>query len=111
MNLDPDKIEAAITSKTTAILAVRVYCIPCNIDRIQEIADTYGLKVIYDAAHAFSVEKNGDSVLNFGDLSVLSFHATKIYPIKRGKRILKAPINGKYHEFIKSCLSSCVIIV
>ena len=78
-NLDPDKIEAAITPKTTAIMPVHVYGNPCDTHRIQEIADQYGLKVIYDAAHAFGVEVNGESILNAGDMSTLSFHATKVY--------------------------------
>lgn len=78
-NIDPDKIEAAITPKTTAIMPVHVYGKPCDTKRIQQIADTYGLKVIYDAAHAFGVEVDGESVLNAGDMSTLSFHATKVY--------------------------------
>lgn len=78
-NIDPDKIEAAITPKTTAIMPVHVYGKPCDTKRIQEIADTYGLKVIYDAAHAFGVKVNGESILNAGDMSTLSFHATKVY--------------------------------
>ena len=78
-NIDPDCIEAAITPRTTAILPVHVYGKPCDTQRIKEIADKYGLKVIYDAAHAFGVEVNGESILNFGDLSTLSFHATKVY--------------------------------
>lgn len=78
-NLDPDKIEAAITPKTTAIMPVHVYGNPCDTKRIQEIADRYGLKVIYDAAHAFGVEVNGESILNAGDMSTLSFHATKVF--------------------------------
>lgn len=78
-NIDPDKIEAAITPKTTAIMPVHVYGKPCDIKRIQEIADRYGLKVIYDAAHAFGVKVNGESILNAGDMSTLSFHATKVY--------------------------------
>jgi dTDP-4-amino-4,6-dideoxygalactose transaminase len=78
-NLDPDKIEAAITPKTTAIMPVHVYGNPCDTKRIQEIADKYGLKVIYDAAHAFGVQLNSESVLNAGDMSTLSFHATKVY--------------------------------
>ena len=78
-NLDPEKIEAAITPKTTAIMPVHVYGNPCNIIRIKEIADTYGLKVIYDAAHAFGVEINGKSVLEAGDMATASFHATKIH--------------------------------
>lgn len=78
-NMDPEKIEAAITPKTTAIMPVHVYGQPCNIERIQEIADIYGLKVIYDAAHAFGVEKDGVSIINAGDMATLSFHATKVY--------------------------------
>ena len=78
-NIDPDKIEAAITPRTTAIMPVHVYGKPCNTARIQEIANTYGLKVIYDAAHAFGVEVNGKGLLNEGDLSTLSFHATKVF--------------------------------
>ena len=77
-NIDPDKIEAAITPRTTAIMPVHVYGNPCDTQRIKEIADKYGLKVIYDAAHAFGVEVNGESVLNAGDMSTLSFHATKV---------------------------------
>lgn len=78
-NIDPDKIEAAITPRTTAIMPVHVYGNPCDTQRIQEIADKYGLKVIYDAAHAFGVEVNGESILNAGDISTLSFHATKVF--------------------------------
>ena len=78
-NIDPDKIEAAITPKTTAIMPVHVYGKPCDTQRIQQIADKYGLKVIYDAAHAFGVEVNGESILKAGDMSTLSFHATKVY--------------------------------
>ena len=78
-NIDPDKIEAAITPKTTAIMPVHVYGKPCDTKRIQEIADKYGLKVIYDAAHAFGVKVNGESILNAGDISTLSFHATKVF--------------------------------
>lgn len=77
--LDPAKIEAAITPKTTAIMPVHCYGKPCDTRAIQEIADKYGLKVIYDAAHAFGVEVNGESILNSGDMSTLSFHATKVY--------------------------------
>ncbi len=78
-NLDPSKIEAAITPKTTAIMPVHCYGKPCDTKAIQAIADKYGLKVIYDAAHAFGVEVNGESILNAGDMSTLSFHATKVY--------------------------------
>lgn len=77
--IDPEKIEAAITPKTTAIMPVHCYGKPCDTEAIQAIADKYGLKVIYDAAHAFGVEVNGESILNAGDMSTLSFHATKVY--------------------------------
>lgn len=77
--IDPAKIEAAITPKTTAIMPVHCYGKPCDTKAIQDIADKYGLKVIYDAAHAFGVEVNGESILNSGDMSTLSFHATKVY--------------------------------
>ncbi|MQA38006.1 DegT/DnrJ/EryC1/StrS family aminotransferase [Rugamonas aquatica] len=87
-NLDPKKIEAAITPQTTAIFPVHVYGTPCNVEEIQRIADVYGLKVIYDAAHAFGVKHNGGSVLNFGDLSVLSFHATKVFNTFEGGAII-----------------------
>src|SRR5574344_656758 len=69
-NIDPEKIEGAITPKTTAIMPVHVYGNPCNVEEIQRIADTYGLRVIYDAAHAFAVKKDGQSVMNWGDLSI-----------------------------------------
>lgn len=87
-NLDPVKIEAAITPKTTAILPVHVYGNPCKVDRIQEIADTYGLKVIYDAAHCFGINHNGQGICNFGDLSILSFHATKVFNTMEGGAIV-----------------------
>lgn len=82
--IDPNKIEAAITPRTTAIMPVHCYGKPVNMDAIQAIADKYGLKVIYDAAHAFGVEVNGESVLNAGDMSTLSFHATKVYNTLEG---------------------------
>jgi dTDP-4-amino-4,6-dideoxygalactose transaminase len=87
-NLDPEKIEAAITPQTTAIMPVHVYGNPCKVVDIQKIADTYGLKVIYDAAHAFGVKMNGNSVLNYGDLSVVSFHATKVFNTIEGGAIV-----------------------
>ena len=87
-NIDPDKIEEAITPHTTAILPVHCYGNPCRIERIQKIADTYGLKVIYDAAHAFGVEYKGESLLRHGDLSVLSFHATKVFNTFEGGAIV-----------------------
>lgn len=83
-NLDPSKIEAAITPRTTAIMPVHVYGKPCKTKEIQEIANKYGLKVIYDAAHAFGVEINGESILNFGNMATLSFHATKVYNTLEG---------------------------
>lgn len=87
-NLDPNKIEAAITPHTTAIMPVHCYGNPCEVERIEKIADNYGLKVIYDAAHAFGVTYKGESVLKFGDLCVLSFHATKIFNTFEGGAIV-----------------------
>lgn len=87
-NIDPEKIEAAITPKTTAILPVHVYGNPCNVERIKSIADAYGLKVIYDACHTFGVTLKGIPILNFGDLSVMSFHATKVYNTFEGGAIV-----------------------
>jgi dTDP-4-amino-4,6-dideoxygalactose transaminase len=88
LNLDPAKIEAAITPHTTAIMPVHVYGHPCDVIAIQKIADNYNLKVIYDAAHAFGVQCHGGSVLNYGDLSVLSFHATKVFNTFEGGAIV-----------------------
>jgi dTDP-4-amino-4,6-dideoxygalactose transaminase len=87
-NLDPEKIEAAITPKTTAIMPVHVYGNPCYVEKIQKIADVYGLRLIYDAAHAFGVEYKGGSILNYGDLSILSFHATKVFNTFEGGAII-----------------------
>jgi len=87
-NINPQKIESAITPQTTAILPVHVYGNPCNVQKIKEIADTYGLKVIYDACHTFGVTINDIPVLNFGDLSVMSFHATKVYNTFEGGAIV-----------------------
>ena len=102
-NLDADKIESAITPKTSAILPVHVYGNPCNISRIEDIADVYGLKVIYDAAHAFGVKQNNNSVLNFGDLSVLSFHATKTFNTIEGGAIVCHDENTKRRiDFLKN---------
>lgn len=97
LNLDPNKIEAAITPRTTAIMPVHVYGNPCQVDKIQKIADKHNLKVIYDAAHAFGVEKNGISILNYGDLSVLSFHATKVYSTIEGGAIVCHSPEMKHH--------------
>ena len=102
-NLDPEKIEAAITPQTTAIMPVHVYGNPCRVDEIQHIADTYGLKVIYDAAHAFGVTVNGNSILNYGDLSVLSFHATKTFnTIEGGAIICHDEKTKKRIDFLKN---------
>lgn len=88
LNLDPAKIEAAITPRTSAIMPVHCYGHPCDVARIQKIADNYGLRVIYDAAHAFGVQTEDGSVLNHGDLSVLSFHATKVFNTFEGGAII-----------------------
>lgn len=102
-NLDPDKIEAAITPRTTAIMPVHVYGKPCDTKRIQEIADKYGLKVIYDAAHAFGVEVNGESILNAGDMSTLSFHATKVYnTIEGGALVMHDEATKKRIDYLKN---------
>lgn len=102
-NIDPEKIEAAITPKTTAIMPVHVYGKPCNTKRIKEIADTYGLKVIYDAAHAFGVEVNGESILNAGDMSTLSFHATKVYnTVEGGALVMHDAETKKRIDYLKN---------
>lgn len=102
-NIDPDRIEAAITPATTAIMPVHVYGNPCKVDKIQKIADTYGLRVIYDAAHAFGVRQNGVSVLNYGDLSILSFHATKVYSTIEGGAIICHDQKMKHRiDFLKN---------
>ena len=102
-NIDPNKIEAAITPKTTAIMPVHVYGKPCDTQRIQEIADKYGLKVIYDAAHAFGVETNGESILNAGDMSTLSFHATKVYnTIEGGALVMHDESTKKRIDYLKN---------
>ena len=88
LNLDPSKIEAAITPQTTAIMPVHCYGHPCDVDAIKKIADNYNLKVIYDAAHAFGVQCHCGSVLKHGDLSVLSFHATKVFNTFEGGAII-----------------------
>ena len=101
--IDPDKIEAAITPKTTAIMPVHCYGKPCNTKRIQEIADKYGLKVIYDAAHAFGVEVEGESILNAGDMSTLSFHATKVYnTLEGGALVVHDEVTKKRIDYLKN---------
>ncbi len=102
-NMNPDKIEVAITSKTTAILPVHCYGYPCNVDRIQEIANSHGLKIIYDAAHAFGVQDQGGSILRYGDLSILSFHATKVFNTFEGGAIVCPDANTKQRiDYLKN---------
>ncbi len=102
-NIDPNKIESLITPRTTAILPVHVYGNPVDAEKIQQIADTYGLKIIYDAAHAFGVKKNGNSILNYGDLSVLSFHATKTFnTIEGGAIVCHDQKTKKRIDFLKN---------
>lgn len=102
-NLDPDQIEAAITPRTTAILPVHVYGQPCDTERIQAIADKYGLKVIYDAAHAFGVKKDGQSILKAGDLSTLSFHATKVFNTIEGGALVMPDAKTKQRiDYLKN---------
>ncbi len=101
--LDPAKIEAAITPQTTAIMPVHCYGKPCDTKAIQEIADKYGLKVIYDAAHAFGVEVDGESILNAGDMSTLSFHATKVYnTIEGGALVMHDEKTKKRIDYLKN---------
>lgn len=123
LNLDASKIETLITSKTTAILATHVFGVPCDVYTIQKVADKYGLKVLYDAAHAFGTEVDGVGIGNFGDISMFSFHATKLFHtveggalsfkdttlktkidllrnfgIKNEEEVITAGINGKMNE-------------
>lgn len=97
LNIDPERIEAAITPRTTAILGVHCYGTPCDVDRIQDIAQRYNLRVIYDAAHAFGVRCHCGSVLEHGDLSVLSFHATKVFNTFEGGAIVSRSGEMKHH--------------
>ena len=102
-NIDPQKIESAITPHTTAIMPVHVYGTPCHTKEIQEIADKYGLKVIYDAAHAFGVKVNGESILNQGDMATLSFHATKVYnTVEGGALICRDEATKKRIDYLKN---------
>ncbi|MCI7295629.1 DegT/DnrJ/EryC1/StrS family aminotransferase [Butyricimonas virosa] len=102
-NLDPEKIEAAITPKTTAIMPVHCYGKPCDTKAIQSIADKYGLKVIYDAAHAFGVKVDGESILEAGDMSTLSFHATKVYnTIEGGALVMHDERTKKRIDYLKN---------
>ena len=101
--IDPERIEAAITPKTTAIMPVHCYGKPCNMAAIQSIADKYGLKVIYDAAHAFGVEVNGKTVLEQGDMATLSFHATKVYnTLEGGALVMHDEQTKKRIDFLKN---------
>lgn len=101
--LDPDRIEAAITPKTTAIMPVHCYGKPCDTVAIRNIADKYGLKVIYDAAHAFGVEVDGESILNSGDMSTLSFHATKVYnTIEGGALVMHDEQTKRRIDYLKN---------
>ena len=101
--IDPSRIEAAITPKTTAIMPVHCYGKPVKIQLIQQIADKYGLKVIYDAAHAFGVEVNGESVLKAGDMSTLSFHATKVYnTLEGGALVMHDEQTKKRIDYLKN---------
>lgn len=97
MNINPDLIEAAITENTTAILPVHVYGRPCNVERIAQVASKHKLKVIYDAAHAFGVQCHCGSVLQHGDLSILSFHATKVFNTFEGGAIISHSAEVKQH--------------
>ena len=95
MNIDADKIESMITPKTTAILPVHVFGIPCDVEKIQEVSDRYGLRVVYDAAHTFGVEIGGRGIGTFGDISMLSFHATKLYHTVEGGALVMHDENTK----------------
>lgn len=95
LNLDPRRIEAAITPQTTAIMPVHCYGNPCDMEAIQRIADNYNLRVIYDAAHAFGVRQHGQSILNSGDLSIMSFHATKVFNTFEGGAIVSLDARTK----------------
>jgi dTDP-4-amino-4,6-dideoxygalactose transaminase len=102
-NLDPDRIEAAITPQTTAIMPVHCYGNPCDVEKIQRIADRYGLKVIYDAAHAFGVHYQGGSLARHGDLTVLSFHATKAFNTFEGGAIVSPDAKTKQRiDYLKN---------
>ncbi len=102
-NLDPGKIEAAINEKTTAIMPVHCYGIPCDVEKIQAIAEKHNLKVIYDAAHTFGVKINGKSILEYGDMSTLSFHATKVYnTLEGGALVVRSAEMKQKIDFLKN---------
>lgn len=103
LNLDPERVEAAITPKTSAILPVHVYGHPADVDRLQNIADLYGLRVIYDAAHCFGVKDDGGSILRHGNLSILSFHATKVFNTFEGGAIVSPDVTTKQRiDYLKN---------
>lgn len=103
LTLDPKKVEAAITPQTTAILPVHVYGNPSRVEELQKLADTYGLKLIYDAAHVFGARYKGQSLCGFGDMSVLSFHATKVYHTFEGGAIVSDSLKAKQRiDFLKN---------
>lgn len=95
MTIDPNKIEQLITNRTTAILGVHVYGIPCHVEQIKEIADRHGLRIIYDAAHAFGTEVNGNPIGGFGDITMFSFHPTKLFHTSEGGALVYDDINLK----------------
>jgi len=95
MNINAEKIESMITPQTTGILAVHVFGTPCDVLKIQEVADRYGLRVIYDAAHAFGVEINGNAIGTYGDISMFSFHATKLFHTSEGGALTYSDMNLK----------------
>lgn len=102
-NIDPDRVEAAISPATTAILATHVFGQPCDVVKLQNIADHYGLKLIFDAAHAFDVTDAGGSILRYGDFSILSFHATKVFNTFEGGAIICPDARSKKHiDFLKN---------
>ncbi|WMJ87118.1 DegT/DnrJ/EryC1/StrS family aminotransferase [Anaerocolumna sp. MB42-C2] len=102
-NMNTDRIESLITQNTTAIMPVHVFGYPCNVEKIQQIADKYGLKVLYDAAHAFGVKVNGKSIADFGDISMFSFHATKIYhTIEGGALTFKDPYQKERADSLRN---------
>jgi dTDP-4-amino-4,6-dideoxygalactose transaminase len=103
LTLDPARVEAAITPRTTAIMPVHVYGRPADVNGLQRIADTYGLRIIYDAAHGFGAQYNGRSLADYGDLSVLSFHATKVFNTFEGGAIVSRDAQTKQRiDYLKN---------
>jgi len=102
-NLDPARVESLITPRTTAILPVHIYGTPCDTVSLQKIADTYGLRLLYDAAHAFGVRVNNTSVLTFGDMSMVSFHATKVFNTAEGGALITTDLKLKQRvDYLKN---------